>query len=98
MVPGWHCLLVMCTSLRLHGSVVPCSCSEDGCDTAPVEIDGYGLPDIHLMRVVTYPLRRIQTLLKRLAENAEKATELEHVSDRIMQQRMLCAKMNILGL
>ena len=96
MVPGWHCLLIMCTNLRLHGSVVPGSCTEDGCALDPGEIDGYGLPNLDLMRVVTYPLRKIENLLQRLANDPEKATDIERVSDQGMQRRMLLAKMNVL--
>ena len=50
VVPGWNCAILMRTSDRLHGSVVPCD----------NEVEGLRVPHLDIMRIVTYPLRRIE--------------------------------------
>ena len=57
MVPGWHCALVFRTCDKLHGSIF---LPED-------DMSGISLPHLEMTRVVTYPLKRVETLLERLA-------------------------------
>ena len=78
MRPGWHCALLMNTDQRLHGSVLP---EED-------EIRGYAFPSLKMMRVVTYPLKGVETLLTRLAEDPDALEELRANSHPWIQQRM----------
>ena len=77
MVPGWHCAMVMQTSERLHGSI-------QADEHLP---RGFGLPDFRLMRVVTYPLRSVERLLERLAEDPHAWPAVLARSDEWMQQR-----------
>ena len=80
MRPGWHCALLMNTDARLHGSVLP---EED-------KIGGYAFPSLKMMRVVTYPLKGVERLLARLAQDPDAQKELYANSKPWMQQRMSC--------
>ena len=92
MVPGWQCILLIRTSNSLHGSVVPCAIDSETGRATPLSIEGLALPELEMMRVVTYPLKRVETLLHRLGEDPSKAEELERVSDSVMRERMRALK------
>ena len=77
MVPGWHCAILMQTAERLHGSVVP----EEGLRR------GVCLQQYQLMRVVTYPLRSVERLMERLAEDPRAWPAVLARSDKWMQRR-----------
>ena len=78
MVPGWHCAIFMRTHEMLHGGVV---LPED-------DIEGFALPELEMMRVVTYPLRRIETLLERLGQNPHLSSKVSMASCAHIQNRM----------
>ena len=78
MVPGWNCALLMRTSCVLHGSVMP---DEGG-------LAGFACRHLDMMRVVTYPLKRIETLLARLACDHEAVSQLYEHSDAWVRNRM----------
>ena len=78
MVPGWNCAILMRTSCVLHGSVVP----------EPERLAGFGCRHLDMMRVVTYPLKRVETLLARIARDEEAIAELYNLSDAWVQSRM----------
>lgn len=78
MVPGWHCAILMRTSERLHGSVMP----QEG------DMDGFGLLHLDLMRIVTYPLRRIERMLARLSTAPSQVAEVVKVSHAWVCNRM----------
>ena len=58
MVPGWQCALLFRTRECLHGSVL----------LAKRELAGFGLPQLDMMRVLSYPFSRVERLLRRAAE------------------------------
>lgn len=83
MVPGWHCAILMRTSHCLHGGVLPCG----------MEVAGLALSHLRMMRIITYPLSRIETLLRRLAEavsrgDSEAVRVLYSSSDAWVRERM----------
>ena len=78
MRPGWHCAILMNTDQRLHGSVLP---EEE-------EIGGYAFPSLKMMRVVTYPLKGVERLLARLAQDPDALQELYVNSKPWIQHRM----------
>jgi hypothetical protein len=78
MVPGWECAIFMRTHEMLHGSVV----------LPGDEVEGFALPELELMRVVTYPLRRIETLLERLAQNPHLSSKVFMASCPHVRNRM----------
>ena len=78
MVPGWHCALLMQTSERLHGSVLP----------DVTVLPGLALSHLRCMRVVTYPLKRVEELQKRLAAYPSQMTVVKERSDAWMHERM----------
>jgi hypothetical protein len=78
MVPGWHCAIFMRTHEMLHGGVV---LPED-------DIEGFALPELEMMRVVTYPLRRIETLLERLGQNPHLSSKVSMASCAHIENRM----------
>ena len=80
MRPGWHCAILMNTDQRLHGSVLP----------EASKIGGYAFPSLKMMRVVTYPLKGVEALLTRLAEDPGAMEELRAKSKPWIQQRMSC--------
>ena len=82
MIPGWHCAILMATAERLHGSVLP----------DEHQLQGYGFPDLRMMRVVTYPLKGIESLLTRLADDSSALAKLRASSHTWIQQRMLYAR------
>ena len=83
MVPGWHCAIIMQTSERLHGSI----------QADEHLLRGLGLPDFRFMRVVTYPLKAVERLLQRLAEEPEAWPRLWANSHEWIQRRAVCPKM-----
>ena len=83
MVPGWHCAIIMQTSERLHGSI----------QADKHLVRGLGLPDFRIMRVVTYPLKAVERLLQRLAEEPEAWPRLRANSHEWIQRRAVCPKM-----
>lgn len=78
VVPGWHCAILCQTSARLHGSVL--LDKQDAC--------GFALPHYDITRVVSYPLARIETLLRRLSDEPEKMHCLCERSDQWVRARM----------
>ena len=80
MAPGWQCAIIMQTRERLHGSILP--------DAHLVR--GFGLPDLRLMRVVTYPLTAVERLLQRLSEEPEAWPRLWANSHKWIQHRAVC--------
>ena len=78
MVPGWNCALLMRTSSSLHGSVLP---NEDA-------LAGFACRHLDMMRVVTYPMTRVETLLERLARDPTAECELYLRSDPWIRRRM----------
>ena len=76
MAPGWHCAILMQTSARLHGSVVPENST------------GLACPHLRLMRVVTYPLIQVENLLWRLARDPDQLEGLQKVSHTWVLSRM----------
>ena len=76
--PGWQCALLMRTSACLHGSVV----------LDPSDLAGLSMPDYRILRVVTYPLRRIENLLARSAEMSHMWDEIRACSDETIRKRM----------
>ena len=78
MVPGWHCALVFCTSTRLHGSLF----------LGATERKGFSLPSLDMLRVVTYPLSRIERLMERIAEEPAQLEELYNRSHKWIQERI----------
>ena len=68
----------MQTGERLHGSVQPNA----------HEVIGFGLTDLQLMRVVTYPLTAVERLLERLAEEPQMWPVLLARSDEWIQRRV----------
>ena len=93
MRPGWHAAILMQTGERLHGSVVPSrvSMDQDGfmtCSLHGEDISGLALPHLHLMRVVTYPLRRVESLLQRLAIDPSVAKVVSSMSGNWLKDRM----------
>ena len=79
MVPGWHCAILMQTGSRLHGSVV----------VDESDVGGFALSHLRLMRVVTYPLKMVENLLKRLAQEANKLEDVRRASEEWVAKRML---------
>ena len=71
----------MRTSDRLHGSVVPC----DG------RVEGLGVPHLDIMRIVTYPLRRIECMLERLQSAPNRVAEVVQASDSWVRARVQTA-------
>ena len=78
MVPGSQCALLMRTSACLHGSIVPTE--------GPVH--GMGLADLDFLRVITYPLSRVEVLLKRLSLDPDRAEVVRRLSHSWLQKRM----------
>ena len=78
MVPGWHCAILMRTSDRLHSSVLP----NEG------ELDGFGLPHLDMLRIVTYPIRRIERMLERLTNVPWQVAEVVEASHAWVRARM----------
>ena len=52
------------------------------------KIGGYAFPSLKMMRVVTYPLKGVEALLTRLAEDPDAMEELHANSKPWIQQRM----------
>ena len=52
------------------------------------DIDGFGLPHLHMMRIVTYPLRGIERLLERLSTVPSKVADVVKVSHAWVRNRM----------
>lgn len=77
MVPGWHCALVFRTADQLHGSVF---LEQD--DTS-----GFGLEGLEMARVVTYPLKRVDTLLQRLAREPSRYQDVAERSHEWLRNR-----------
>lgn len=78
MVPGWHCAILMRTSDRLHGSVS----ADEG------ELDGLSLPHLDMLRIVTYPIRRIERMLERLSTVPRQVAEVVKASHAWVRGRM----------
>ena len=75
---GWQCALVMRTRDCLHGSVL----------MEPSEIAGLSMPDCCILRVVTYPLNRIENLLARAAETPDMWDEIRARSGEAIRKRI----------
>jgi hypothetical protein len=78
MVPGWNCAILMRTSDRLHGSVMP----------GEGEEEGFGLPRVDMLRVVTYPLRRIERLVERLSSEPSQVVRVVEESHAWVRSRV----------
>jgi hypothetical protein len=76
MVPGWNCAIFMQTCERFHEAVLPTQCAK------------FGMPSLRMMRVVTYPLRRIERLLERLEEEPSKIDDVMQNSHGWVRKRM----------
>ena len=68
----------MRTSDRLHGSVLP----DEG------ELDGLSLPHLDMLRIVTYPIRRIERMLERLSTVPRQVAEVVKASHAWVRGRM----------
>ena len=66
MERGWQCLVLMRTRECLHGSVFPDGVSEP----PPAQLL---LPGLELMRIVTYPIGRIEHLMSALGKRGGKS-------------------------
>ena len=78
MVPGWHCAMLMQTARRLHGSVLPGEEDEQG----------FGGAHVDMMRIITYPLKAVDNLLRRLAGSPEQMQAVKTASCTWIQRRM----------
>lgn len=78
MVPGWHCAFVFRTRELLHGSIF----------LGVEERRGFALPGFDFTRVVTYPLRRVETMLERLGEDPGRFEELHSQSHEWVKKRV----------
>ena len=76
MVPGWHCAMLMQTARRLHGSVLPGEEDEQG----------FGGAHVEMMRIITYPLKAVDNLLRRLAGSPEQMQAVKTASCTWMQR------------
>ena len=77
MVPGWHCALLLKTAECLHGSVL----------LDEQDIAGFALPHLRMFRIVTYPLRRVETMLARIGHKPELWEDLLSSSDAWVRKR-----------
>ena len=77
MVPGWHCALLLRTAECLHGSVV----------LDEQDIAGFALPHLRMFRVVTYPLRRVETMLARVGDKPVLWEDVQRSSDAWVRKR-----------
>ena len=77
MRPGWMCSLVMQTSSCLHGGIA------EGC-----EVRSLSLPHLHSVRIVTYPIHRIDLLLERLSRDEAACLVVREKSTRDTRRRM----------
>ena len=83
LIPGWNCALLLRTRDCLHGSVV----------LDESDIAGFALPHYSVFRTVTYPIRRIESLLCRVGETPQlweevKASSDETTRNHLEQRRM----------
>jgi hypothetical protein len=79
MVPGWNCAILMRTCDRMHGSVVPSGGSVN-----------FGMPSLKMMRIVTFPMRRIERLVERLDAEPDKIASVMENSHAWVRHRMEC--------
>ena len=88
LCPGWICALMFDTSKSVHGGVTLDS-SDDGAQHTL-----YLPSQLAALRVITYPLSRIQTLLQNLVGDLTAGKVLEEESDARLRDRMHKGRQN----